>query len=77
MSIDMVQVMDQPYRWFSVFEALEQRCVPLKVQFEAIETLEFNPTFEEACEALRSGLTEMMAVSSDTMRQSRAGRKEN
>ena len=48
-----------------VFEALEQRGGPLKIQFNAIETLTFNPTFEDACEALRAGHTEMMAISAD------------
>lgn len=42
-----------------ILEALDQKSRALKVQFEAIETLDFNPTFDEACEILRAGLKEM------------------
>lgn len=46
-----------------VIESLQHRSGPLRVQFEAIETLDFNPTFEEACDILKSGLTKMMLIS--------------
>lgn len=49
-----------------VIESLQQRSGPLRVQFEAIETLDFNPTFEDACNILKSGLTEMMLISAGT-----------
>jgi len=49
-----------------ILESLIVRSVPLRIQFEAIETLEFNPTFEESCELLADGLAEMVARSKGT-----------
>jgi hypothetical protein len=44
-----------------ILESLGRRSRPLRTQFEALDTLDFNPTFDEACELLRSELIAMMA----------------
>lgn len=41
---------------------LETRYAPLKVQFEAVDTLNFNPDFDDAVETLRSTLRDMMVA---------------
>jgi hypothetical protein len=44
----------------AVFQQLDERYVQLKQQFEAVDTLNFNPSFDHACETLRKTLTSML-----------------
>jgi hypothetical protein len=43
-----------------VFLQLEERYGPLKEQFDAVEALNFHPTFDEACRSLQGQLREML-----------------
>lgn len=43
-----------------VFQQLEERCVPLKQQFDAVDALNFHPTFDEARRILQLSLKEML-----------------
>ena len=40
----------------AIFQQLDDRYVPLKKQFDAVDTLNFHPTFDEACLTLRGML---------------------
>ncbi|PIL45018.1 hypothetical protein CR105_11165 [Massilia eurypsychrophila] len=44
----------------AVFQQLDERYVQLKQQFDAIDVLNFHPTFDRACHILRVSLTEMI-----------------
>ena len=44
----------------AVFKQLSERYVQLKQQFDAIDTLNFHPTFDEACHTLKSTLIAML-----------------
>jgi hypothetical protein len=55
----------------AVLESLKVRSVPLRIQFEAIETLEFNPAFEDACGLLADGLSEMVSRSKGVRKKSK------
>lgn len=43
----------------ALFQQLDERHEPLKLQFDAVDALRFNPTFDEACTRLRQVLTSM------------------
>lgn len=45
----------------SIFQQLDERYEPLKTQFEAVDTLTFRPSFDEACAKLRASLENMAA----------------
>ncbi|WP_229458897.1 hypothetical protein [Massilia glaciei] len=45
----------------AVFQQLDERNVPLKLQFDAVDSLGFHPPFDEACAKLRQVLTSMRA----------------
>ena len=44
----------------AVFEQLDERYVQLKQQFDAVDSLNFSPTFDQACNTLKSTLTAML-----------------
>jgi hypothetical protein len=44
----------------AVFVQLEERYVQLKQQFDAIDALNFHPTFDQACHTLKSTLAAML-----------------
>jgi hypothetical protein len=44
----------------AVFEQLEQRYDQLKQQFDAVDALNYHPTFDQACHALKSTLVAML-----------------
>lgn len=44
----------------AVFQQLDERYVPLKQQFDAVDVLNFHPTFDQACRALKSSLSAMV-----------------
>jgi hypothetical protein len=44
----------------AVFQQLVERYAPLKIQFEAVDALNFHPTFDQACLALKSTLSAML-----------------
>ncbi|WP_445231987.1 nucleotidyl transferase AbiEii/AbiGii toxin family protein [Duganella rhizosphaerae] len=44
----------------AVFQQLDDRCAQLKQQFDAIDTLNFHPTFEQASRTLKNSLTSML-----------------
>lgn len=46
----------------AIFQQLEERYVPLKQQFDAVDALNFHPTFDQACHTLKSTLTVMLDV---------------
>lgn len=46
----------------AIFQQLEERYEPLKVQFEAVDALAFHPDFDEACARLRTSLKEMIGM---------------
>jgi hypothetical protein len=46
----------------AVLTHLDERYEPLKKQFDAIETLNFHPTFDHACAQLRQMLPAMLAI---------------
>jgi predicted nucleotidyltransferase component of viral defense system len=46
----------------AVLTHLDERYEPLKKQFDAIETLNFHPTFDQACAQLRQMLPAMLAI---------------
>ncbi|MBB5606352.1 MULTISPECIES: nucleotidyl transferase AbiEii/AbiGii toxin family protein [unclassified Janthinobacterium] len=46
----------------AVFQQLEERYVPLKQQFDAIDVLNFHPTFDQACHTLKITLAAMLAA---------------
>lgn len=48
----------------AVFEQLDQRYTPLKMQFDAIDAFRINPTFDDACDALRDMLTSLRSSES-------------
>lgn len=43
-----------------VFQQLDERYIQLKQQFDAVDSLTFHPTFDEACHILKIGLTAML-----------------
>lgn len=43
----------------AVFQQLDERYVQLKQQFDAVDVLNFHPTFDEACHTLRHTLASM------------------
>ena len=44
----------------AVFRQLDERYAPLKRQFEAVDALNFHPTFDQACGALKAMLAAML-----------------
>jgi predicted nucleotidyltransferase component of viral defense system len=44
----------------AVFQQLDDRQVQLKQQFDAVDALNFHPTFDQACQTLKSTLTAML-----------------
>jgi 5-bromo-4-chloroindolyl phosphate hydrolysis protein len=46
----------------AVFQQLDDRYASLKKQFDAVDALNFHPTFDEACLTLRDVLQAMRAV---------------
>lgn len=44
----------------AVFQQLEERYVQLKQQFDAVDALNFHPTFDDACDVLKSALIAML-----------------
>jgi hypothetical protein len=44
----------------AVFQQLDERYIQLKQQFDAIDTLNYHPTFDQACGALKAMLTAML-----------------
>ena len=44
----------------AVFQQLDERYTQLKQQFDAIHVLNFHPTFDQACGALKATLTDML-----------------
>lgn len=44
----------------AVFKQLEERYIPLKMQFDAIDTIHFHPTFDQACHTLKKTLSAML-----------------
>jgi hypothetical protein len=44
----------------AVFQQLDERYIPLKQQFEAVNSLNFHPTFDQACHSLKGTLTAML-----------------
>lgn len=46
----------------AVFQQLDERYVQLKQQFEALDALNFHPTFDQACDSLKSTLVAMLDV---------------
>ena len=44
----------------AVFQQLDERYAQLKIQFDAVDALDFHPTFDQACLALRTTLREML-----------------
>ncbi len=46
----------------AVFQQLDDRSVPLKKQFDAVDALNFHPTFEQACLMMRDMLRSMLDV---------------
>lgn len=45
-----------------LFEQLETRYEPLKIQFEGVDTLNFHPTFDDALKVLRSTMNQMLVL---------------
>lgn len=43
----------------AIFQQLDERYAPLKMQFDAIDTLNFHPAFDDACVTLRDVLRTM------------------
>jgi len=43
----------------AILRQLDERAVPLRKQFEAIDTLNYHPHFEDACAILRACLTQL------------------
>ena len=46
----------------ALFRQLDERYAPLKKQFEAINVLNFHPTFDQACGTVKATLTAMLAA---------------
>jgi len=46
----------------AVLQQIDERAMPLKTQFDAIDALNFHPTYDEACETLRKMLHIMLEV---------------
>jgi len=46
----------------AVFLQLDERYVQLKQQFEAVDALNFHPTFDQACDTLKAQLSAMVKV---------------
>lgn len=44
----------------AVFQQLDERYEPLKKQFDAVDALNFHPTFDQACDILKAILTAML-----------------
>ena len=44
----------------AVFQQLDERYVQLKQQFDAVDALNYYPTFDQACAALKATLTAML-----------------
>lgn len=44
----------------AIFQQLEERYIPLKQQFDAVDALNFHPSFDQACHTLTSILTVML-----------------
>lgn len=44
----------------AIFQQLDDRYVQLKQQFEAVDAINFNPTFDYACDALKTTLNSML-----------------
>ncbi|WP_229634303.1 nucleotidyl transferase AbiEii/AbiGii toxin family protein [Duganella qianjiadongensis] len=47
----------------ALFQQLDERYEPLKKQFEAVDALNFHPTFDQACGTLKAMLTAMLEES--------------
>ena len=45
----------------AMYRALDERAIPLKIQFDAIDTLNYHPVFEDACDILRATLIAMQS----------------
>lgn len=43
-----------------VHNVIDVRAESLRVQFEAIETLDFHPTFDDACTTLKADLLKLV-----------------
>ncbi|MDR3479165.1 MAG: nucleotidyl transferase AbiEii/AbiGii toxin family protein [Burkholderiaceae bacterium] len=52
----------------AIFQQLSERYEPLRIQFEAVEALTFHPSFDKACETLRSSLSTMLAILENGLR---------
>ncbi|MCC7716640.1 nucleotidyl transferase AbiEii/AbiGii toxin family protein [Janthinobacterium lividum] len=46
----------------SIFQQLDERYAPLKIQFDAVDAIHYHPTFDEACQVLRTMLQRMVAL---------------
>lgn len=46
----------------AVFLQLDERYIPLKQQFDAVDSLNFHPTFDQACHTLKGTLTAMPEI---------------
>jgi predicted nucleotidyltransferase component of viral defense system len=46
----------------AVFQQLDERYEPLKKQFDAVDALNYHPTFDQACLTLRTTLNEMLTA---------------
>lgn len=49
----------------AIFQQLDDRYVPLRKQFGAVDALNFHPTFDEACATLREVLRTMLGTETD------------
>lgn len=60
----------------AVFQQLDERYVQLKQQFEALDALNFHPTFDQACDTLKSTLLAMLDVPDQFIKSCRSRRIE-
>lgn len=44
----------------ALFQQLDERYVQLKLQFDAVDALNFHPTFDQACDTLKDNLATML-----------------
>lgn len=47
----------------AVFQQLDERYVQLKMQFDAVDSLNFHPSFDQACLTLKGTLASMLEAS--------------